>query len=192
MSGSIRSDSTDDPEFIELVDRIVVRAFKQGDYDEMFIIAIKNWFDHKWLKFSGIGRVPFDSIRDSHPQVALDEFWQEKITFPPFTPNRVLRQQWHPAKELKRAAPVHGEERRQHSSWNLQKRVTQYANSALFVWFSTGTKRNDRGSLMLYQVRSGVASAWYASFRASSVIWVWFFIGSDRGPGRLSESRYRS
>src|ERR1041385_3563398 len=146
MSGAIRSDSTDDPEFIELVERIAAHTFKRGKYDEVFIVAIKNWFDHKWLKFSGIGRVPFDSVRDSHPQVALDEFWQEKITLPPFTPNRVLRQQWHPAKELRRPRPVHDTENREHSCWNLQRRVAQYASSALFVWFSSGTKRNDRGS----------------------------------------------
>jgi hypothetical protein len=165
MSNSFRSDPTDDPEFIELVERISVRTFKQGDFDEVFIIEIKNWFDHKWLKFSGIGRVPFDSVRDSHPQVALDEFWREKITFPPFTPNRVLRQQRHPARELDRGAPPHDTERRKRSCWNLQRRITQYAKSALFVWFSSGTKSNDRGSLMLYQVRDGSVSAWYASFR---------------------------
>jgi hypothetical protein len=168
MSRSIRSESTDDPEFVALVERITARSFKQGHYDEVFIIEIKNWFDHKWLKFSGIGRVPFDSPRNDHPQVALDEFWQEKITFPPFTPNRILRQQWHPAKKLKRGTPVHVTERREHSSWNLQMRVTQFARSALFVWFSSGTKRNDRGSMMLYQVHDGSVSAWYASFRKAA------------------------
>jgi hypothetical protein len=167
-NGSIRLDSTDDPEFVALVERIAVRSFKQGDCDEVFIIEIKNWFDHKWLKFSGIGRVRFDSLPNSHPQVALDEFWQEKITFPPFTPNRILRQQWHPATELKRRSPVHDTEHRKHSSWNLQRRVVQHARSALFVWFSSGTKLNDRGSLMLYQVRDESVSAWYASFRKAS------------------------
>src|SRR6266478_1346975 len=135
MSSSIRSDPTDDPEFVALIERIAVRSFKQGDYAEVFIIEVKNWFDHKWLKFSGIGRVPFCHILPSQPQVALGEFFQEKITFPPFTPNRILRQQWHPAKDLKRSVPVHYTNRRQHSCWNLQRRVTHYANSALFVWF---------------------------------------------------------
>ncbi len=165
MSFSIRSDSTDDPTFIELVKRIVTCSYHQGDYEEVFIIEIKNWFDHKWLKFSGIGRVRFEFSRDGHQQVALNEFWQEKVTFPPFTPNRVLQQQWHPAGEFKRRTPVHDKKRRQHSSWNLQKRVTQYADSALFVWFSSGTRLNDRGSVMLYQVCNGEVSAWYASFR---------------------------
>jgi hypothetical protein len=168
MSGHIRSDPTDDPEFIALIERIAARVFNQGNYEEVFIIEIKNWFDHKWLKFSGIGRVPFDSVRESHPQVALDEFWQEKITFPPFTPNRILRQQRHHWGELKPRYHVHDTQQRQHSSWNLQKRVTQYASSAVFVWFSSGTKSNDRGSLMVYEVHAESVSAWYVSFRKAS------------------------
>jgi hypothetical protein len=168
MSSAIRPDPTDDPDFIAIIERIAVRLFKQGDYEEVFIIEVKNWFDHKWLKFSGIGRVPFRHVLDSKPQVALDEFFQEKITFPPFTPNRILRQQWHPAKELNRNAPVHKTNRREHSSWNLHRRVTQYARAALFVWFSSGTKRNDRGSLMVYAVHAGSVSAWYASFRKTN------------------------
>src|SRR5260370_1315284 len=133
MSSAIRSDPTDDPEFIEIIERIAVHLFKQVGHDEVFLIEIKNWFDHKWLKFSGIGRVPFRHVLGSQPQVALDEFFQQKITFPPFTPNRVLRQQWHPAKEVKRSGRVHRTEWREHSCWNLQRRVTQYAKSALFV-----------------------------------------------------------
>jgi hypothetical protein len=168
MSGSIRSDTTDDPEFVALIERIAVRSFKQGDYEEVFIIEIKNWFDHKWLKFSGIGRVPFHSVGDDHPQVALDEFFQDKITFPPFTPNRILRQQWHPADQSRSRWLPYSRKLRRHSSWNLQRRVTQYAGSALFVWFSSGTKTNDRGSLMLYQVHAGSVSAWYASFRKAT------------------------
>src|SRR5439155_21439563 len=94
-----------------------------------------------------IGQV---NLLGARSQIALV---QKLYPFPPFTPNRILREQWHPAKDLKMRAPVHDTNRRQHSCWNLQKRITQYASSALFVWFSSGTKRNDRGSVMLYQVR---------------------------------------
>jgi len=168
MSGHIRSDPTDDPEFIALIERIAARVFNRGNYEEVFIIEIKNWFDHKWLKFSGIGRVPFRNILDSQPQVVLDEFFQEKITFPPFTPNRILRQQRHHWGELKPRYHVHDTNQRQHSSWNLQKRVTEYATSAVFVWFSSATKSNDRGSLMVYEVHAKSVSAWYVSFRKAA------------------------
>ena len=168
MNRHIRSDPTDDPAFIALIERIAARVFDRGNYEEVFIIEIKNWFDHKWLKFSGIGRVPFDFYSDDrHPQVALGEFFQEKVTFPPFTPNRILRQQRHHWGELKPKYGVHDTQRRQHSSWNLQNRVTQYASSAVFVWFSSATKSNDRGSLMVYEVHAKSVSAWYVSFRKS-------------------------
>ena len=63
--------------------------------EELWIIQIDNWFDHKWLRFSGMGGVaspfrvgglvtPYDSVKV--------EFYQDKVTFPPFTPNRVLGQ----------------------------------------------------------------------------------------------------
>ena len=40
-------------DFIAIIQRIAARLFKQGDYEEVFIIEVKNRFDHKWLKFSG-------------------------------------------------------------------------------------------------------------------------------------------
>jgi hypothetical protein len=165
MSITVNTHPSDDPAFIALVNRMVAKL--DGDYDpeEVFIVEIKNWFDHKWLKFSGIGRVPFDSVRDSHPQVALDEFFQEKVTFPPFTPNRILHEQWWAYDTSKRRHVVHRKKRRQHSSWNLQRRVTQFAHSALFVWYSSGTKANDRGSVMVYRVDGERVQTWYASLR---------------------------
>ena len=94
MSITISPGPTDDPAFVSMMERTIARLDQDNDLAEVFIIVeIKNWFDHKWLKFSGIGRVPFHSSRDAHPQVALGEFFQDKITFPPFTPNRVLREQ---------------------------------------------------------------------------------------------------
>jgi hypothetical protein len=164
MRISITTDDSDDPVFIGMIERTVVRLDQDHDPDELFVIKIKNWFDHKWLKFSGIGRVRFERL-DSKPQVALAPIFRDKITFPPFTPNRVLLQQcWgYGAGKPRRA--VHRTLRREHSSWNLQRRVTQFAKSALFVWFSSGTKPNDRGSLMVYQVKDEEVEAWYASFK---------------------------
>jgi hypothetical protein len=161
---SINHGSSDDSEFIRLVERIATCTLAQGHFDEMYVVAIKNWFDHKWLKFSGIGRVPFDSSFDSHPQVALDEFWREKITFPPFNPNRVVSQQCHVLGGAGSPALIHSPERK-HSSWNLQKRITQRLNSAMLVWYSTETATSGRGSVMVYEVQGETVATWYASFR---------------------------
>jgi hypothetical protein len=106
----------------------------------------------------------FDNL-PSQPQVASAAMFREKITFPPFTPNRVLLQQRWAYDTTKPRRAIHHTLQREASSWNLQRRVTQFANSALFVWFSSGTKSNDRGSLMVYQVSGQNVSTWYASFR---------------------------
>jgi hypothetical protein len=168
MSITINPSSTDDPSFVALVERIVARLDEYNEPDEVFIIEIKNWFDHKWLKFSGIGRVPFDHFASDHSQTALDEFFQDKITFPPFTPNRILNQWLWTYGASKRRHPVHRKNQRQHSSWNLHKRVSQFAKSALFVWFSSGTQSNDRASLMVYKLDGKVVDAWYASLRKAA------------------------
>lgn len=171
MSITVNAHTSDDPAFIALMNRMVARLDANDDPEEVFIVEIKNWFDHKWLKFSGIGRVPFEKIRDSSPQVALDEFFQEKITFPPFTPNRILHEQWWAHEPSQPRHRIHNTKRRQHSSWNLQRRVTQFANSALFVWYSSGTKANDRGSVMVYRVDGGRVQTWYASLRKVADVW---------------------
>ena len=162
MSITINPNSTNDSAFIELVARIVNKLDEDYDPEQVFIIEIKNWFDHNWLKFSGSGRVAFDHFSSSHPQVALDEFFQDKITFPPFTPNRVLREERWTRGTSERWNLVH---RGQHSSSNLHRRVTQFAGSALFVWFSFGTQSNDRASLMVYRVDGESVVTWYASLR---------------------------
>jgi hypothetical protein len=109
--------------------------------------------------------VPFTHSSDNHPQVALDEFWNDKVTFPPFTPNRILRQQWYSLASGKKRRRTPHPRRLRSSSANLHRRVADYANAALFVWFSSGTKFNDRGCVMVYRVLDEEVSAWYASFR---------------------------
>ena len=49
----------DDPQFIELVSRAVAGELDAKTVHGLFVIRIDNWFDHKWLNFSGIGRVAF-------------------------------------------------------------------------------------------------------------------------------------
>ena len=87
------SSSTDDPKFMRLMNGIISGLVSNDVPDEIFVIKIENWFDHKWLNFSGIGRVGFfHDWRPNGIDTALDEFWQDKITFPPFTPKRVIQE----------------------------------------------------------------------------------------------------
>jgi hypothetical protein len=169
MSITLNTHASDDPAFVALINQIVLSLDREYDPEEVRAIEIKNWFDHKWLKFSGIGRVSFHHSRDSHHQTALDEFFQERITFPPFNPNRILGEQCWSYDSSKPRHLVHRKKRRQHSSWNLQRRVSQFASSALFIWYSSGTDTNDRGSVMVYRVDGDQVDTWYASLHKADV-----------------------
>jgi len=99
---------------------------------------------------------------------ALDEFYQDKVTFPPFTPNRVLGQ-WsfmriddHYAEAPLRVLPHPSE--KQPSETNLHRRVEAFSRSACFVWYSAKTLVNGRASVMVYSVVGNRVEAWFAAF----------------------------
>lgn len=98
----------------------------------------------------------------------LAEFYQDKVTFPPFTPNRVLGQ-WsfvriddHYAEAPLRVLPHHSE--KQPSETNLHRRIETFSRSACFVWYSAKTLVNGRASVMVYSVAGDRVEAWFAAF----------------------------
>ncbi len=156
----------DDPQFVELVSRVASGLLVENVPEQVFVIQIDNWFDQKWLNFSGIGRVGFDS---PFADTALDEFRQDKITFPPFSPNRVVEEYCFLRGENGDYAPsehtsfVHSRER-ESSSLNLHKRVSDFSDAGIFIWFSSNTQSNSRGSLMVYEVNRSEVNTWFAAF----------------------------
>src|SRR5215204_4235594 len=79
----------DDPAFLATVDRIIAECVRREAPQEVRVVHIDHWFGTKWLGFSGKGRVGF-FYGCVTPDTALDEFRREKLTFPPFAPNRVV------------------------------------------------------------------------------------------------------
>ena len=162
----------DDERFLTAVERIV-DASEDTDsrVEHLFVIRIKNWFDEKWLGFSGKGLVPFDSPRSSHPQVAIAEFRQDKVTFPAFTPKRVLSEyEW----TLDGGTPLdrHVHRRRlEHSAANLHRRIADFSKSLLVFWISTNSASNGRASVMSYLSCDGRVDTWYAGFRRDESVW---------------------
>jgi hypothetical protein len=163
-------DSNDDAEFIDLVGRAVSGEVEAKAVREVFMVRIDNWFDLKWLNFSGIGRVAFGwhTGMSWAPDAALDEFRQLKTTFPPFVPDRVIEERCFIRGEdgysLNRDAPLIHSRVRSSSSRNLHRRISAFSGSALFAWFSSKTRLNGRGSLMVYRASGGMVTSWYASF----------------------------
>jgi hypothetical protein len=107
----------------------------------------------------------------SHPGVALDEFSQNRLTFPPFTPRRILCENvWTRAGETATLGLVHPRVLR-HSAHNLHRRVSDFSDSMVAVWFSSRTEDNQRGSIMQYTSHDGKLGAWYASLRVQQLSW---------------------
>jgi hypothetical protein len=170
----IESRPTDDPGFIQLVRRAVCEELDAKAVHGLFLIRISNWFDDKWRNFSGIGRVAygyFTGLAAYAPDTSLDAIHRDrnKSTFPPFTPSRVLSQDFYRKDEkgayvLEEDGPWVHPGWRERSSANLHQRITTHNNSSLFVWFSSNTHTNRRGSLMVYRARGTVVTTWYAAF----------------------------
>ena len=166
MHLEIFTNPTDDPQFIELVKSIIIQLVTQKAPEKLFVIKIDNWFDHKWLNFSGIGSVGFFWGMTA-PDTSLDEFSQDQITFPPFTPNRVIGE-WYFLRDANGEyppsldAPYVHQRKLAPSAQNLHKRVTDFAASAIFVWLSSNTKPNRRGNIMVYEVAGSSVQTWYA------------------------------
>jgi hypothetical protein len=138
------------------------------------------------MSFSGKGRVFFDSPFASHAGVSLDEMHQEQLTFPPFAPTRVAAEQhWERGSdgEYTRAVErfrIHRIQR-QHSSANLQRRIVDLTDSGLFVWFSSTSAKDTRGSLLVYIVNDGTTIPWFASIKTDGGSWT---LGEVKGLGR--------
>jgi hypothetical protein len=178
--------------FVDSVDRVVAGLVFRYRPQLVCIVRIRRWFDHRWLNFSGKGRVFFDPPWPSHVGVSLDEFHQEQLTFPPFAPTRVATEHhWERASdgEYGRAVErfrVHREER-QHSSANLQRRVVDLTDSGLFVWFSSTSAKDTRGSLLVYIVNDGTTIPWFASMKTDGDGWS---LGEVKGLGRAEVEEF--
>ena len=178
--------SADAPGFVDSVDRVAAGLVFRYRPRLVCIVRIRRWFDHRWLRFSGKGRVFFDPPWPSHVGVSLDELHQEQLTFPPFAPARVeTEQHWERASDGDYARAVerfrvHRVER-QHSSSNLQRRVAYLTDSALFVWFSSTSAKDTRGSMLVYIVNDGRTIPWFASMKSAPAGWM---LGEVKGLGR--------
>ncbi|HEU5057454.1 MAG TPA: hypothetical protein VFU21_13045 [Kofleriaceae bacterium] len=175
-----------DADFFSLVNRVMAGLVFRYRPELVCTMQIERWFDHKWLGYSGKGRVSFDTPHADHPGVSLDPFFQDQLTFPPFNPNRVRREvHWRRDENggystAERTFWVHPRVL-QHSARNLHRRVLDATDSGLFVWYSSGAAAPERASLMVYVVNQDVAIPWFAAFERSEGS---FRLAAVRGLGR--------
>jgi hypothetical protein len=121
---------------------------------------------------NGLGFLVWVQLRPNIPIDRYDtvkaESYQEKLTFPPFTSNRVVEQfsfvrVGNEYAESPLSVLPHGIARKR-SETNLRRRVENFSSSACFVWYSANTLANGRGSVMVYNVASDRPDRWFAAF----------------------------
>ncbi len=159
----------DNKKYLTALSSLIAVIVKEKTPKDLYVTRINKWFDHKWLKYSGKGRVKFDG--SPFIDTALDPMWKEKLTFPPFNPKQIGDQfHWGRTKDGTYAGSEKGprwvyKRQLRQSAVNLQNRVADFTDSGLFVWFTSNTEVNMHGSVMVYLVENEKATAWYASFK---------------------------
>ena len=136
MKTQVAVGETDDPGFIAVLNSLVQGLISNRAPEELWIIQIDNWFDDKWLGFSGYGLIASEIPIDRYDTVKAESY-QEKVTFPPFAPNRVIRQfsfvrVGDGYTEFPLPTLPHGNDRK-HSEANLRRRIQDFTRSSCFV-----------------------------------------------------------
>lgn len=158
----IKTDIEDAPEFIKSINEIIVGFVDKFQVDEICLIKIKNWFGHKWLNFSGKSVVQFHG--GGFITSALQDEWREKTTVPPFNPNRVLQEIFYRIKQTDNRIFEESLHKAKSSNDNIHNRIANYTKNGMFIWYSSNTKINQKGSLMIYRVKENLVETCYASF----------------------------
>ena len=158
----IKIESGDAPAFIKSLNNLITSLIDKYQFDEIFIIQINNWFDHKWLNYSGKSVVQFHG--GHFIESALENEWREKVTIPPSNPNRILSEKVFNLKTSDNKKTVKQLHSTKASNDNLHNRIVDYSKNGLFIWYSSDTEKNQKGSIMVYKVQNGNVGKFYISF----------------------------
>lgn len=153
--------TTDSPAFAALAQRLLARAVALSDPSQVRVVRIDEWFDSKWLGFSGklLGAV---GVSRADP------------TVPPFHPNRVWSEQcWQrsAAGPYVQATGVAGLHLHQPSERNTFRRLATVAPGALCFWYSAQSGTSNRGAVMCHAPTPDGYWAWYVAFARAEPQW---------------------
>jgi hypothetical protein len=160
--GTLEGLANEDGAFVDIVRTLVRELARRRVPEWVYAIQIDNWFGPGWLGFRGkyLGRASVHG----RPRAAL--------VVPPFHPHRVAAQhvfRWDARRYASAGAPpLH---RRQRSGNNLTNYISRKADSGVFLWWSGDTRKEDRGSVMVYAIEGEVQQGWYAGLSRRPAGW---------------------
>ncbi len=160
---TIKFDNTDSKGFKIIINLIIGNLIKNLNPDEISVVRIKNWFDHKWLNYSGKKILKYDTKTFPGIPFVIEPFWNKEITIPPFNPNRVLSETFFRLKNIENAEFEELFHINQRSTENRNNLISKKTKNGLCIWISSNSTINGQGSLMVYQIKNDEIQTWYAS-----------------------------
>ena len=150
----LKKSSSDNLEFVHILDRIIVGSSSAYKPEIICIVKIDNWFGKNWLKFS-------------HKALGAFGVASSNLVIPPFNPNRVVSEETivlykgehYQDKIFER--PIHISQR---SEENPKRKINSLFPTTGFYWWCGNTDNNNQGCLMAYLPTEGAHYAWYLEF----------------------------
>ena len=147
----------DDIDFIGNAQILVNEIIADLNPREIFLFKVDNWFDTKWLSFTGkvlgaLGTWNYNSAQ----------------RIPPFSPNRIMEQSHFQKNKFGTYSKDEFERqihKKQPAEKNLNRRIVDVSDSAIFIWYSSNTTTNGQGSLMIYPVENEKCEPFYIGFK---------------------------
>jgi hypothetical protein len=157
----VQATTADAPGFLEHVRRAGDGVCNLLAPPDLYLIHVANWFDAKWLRFSG-------------KALGALSFWKYELTVPPFHPHRVRSETLlRKADNAYRVVPIPNRPVHvyQESSRNLQRFMHRALPNTACLWYSSDSAAIGRGSLMVYAPRVDDYWAWYADCHLRNGAW---------------------
>lgn len=157
---NIEFDNTDAEGFREIVNSLVIHGIQSFDPDEISVVRIRDYFDHKWLNYSGSKIEKYITNTNPAIQFVLVPHWNKEITVPPFHPNRVLSESFFWKKGIG-SAKRENLHQIQLTTNNRNNFILKRFDKALCFWISSNSLNSKQGCLMVYEIRDTDVVTWY-------------------------------
>jgi len=157
----------DDTLFIGFLRTIVRGLIREWYPEELFLIRIDEWFNEDWLppmpSDEPALRARLPLFRKAH---VVSEMYFQKDETGQYV-EAALPMAVHPPLQAD-GAPA------------ARRRVGDYTESGLFVWFNSQSKRSRRGSVIVYHVEEDQVERWFVEFSKNGSWRVANAIGIER------------
>ncbi len=155
MIPTISKDRDDQVLFIENLNKIICHSVNSYNTKDIFITKIDNWFDQKWMCFSG-------TLMHEISIWAISE-----IKIPPFHPNRVRDTSFYEKQDdlyvkSELQSPLHIFQK---GSANLKRKIIDITTDGLLIWYSGNSESNEVGTIMIYIVKEEECQPLFITFK---------------------------